>query len=414
MNSSRTSLTDALRTQVSESPNAPALWTTRSSYISFGEMQRLADDLAQQVRAVTLISDARIAFAVPRGNAAVIGFIAASSVGTVCPLDGKLKQAEYLDALGSLDADVVLTNGTGNSAELAAKSLGIPVLSYEIDFKEQICAVEQRLAATPKQRRRRTDLRFNDQSIPVVLMRTSGTTGQPKIVGLSSANIMSAAQVMKSVFKLVPEDVCLTPMPLNHVHGLIAGALSALLSGSSIHCCESFSPEALDAAMEDYSPTWMTASPAVHLAMRDFYERQARRPKVPRLTRFRSSSAPLAASAIESLETLFNAPLIETYGLTETASTVCSNLLPPGQRKQGSVGIAVDAELAIVNERGKEVTTREVGEIVLKGPGVIQDYLGEAPKDAFLDGRLRTGDMGFLDEDGYLYVVDPEEPLQPA
>jgi len=236
-------------------------------------------------------------------------------------------------------------------------------------------------------------------------MRTSGTTADPKIVGLSHANVLAATAVMGSVFNLVPDDICLTPMPLHHVHGLIAGALSALAAGSSIHCCESFSPQALDTALHGFSPTWLTAAPALHLAICDFYENKRAAPKTGTLHRVRSSSAPLAPSSVRRLEDLYGAPLLETYGLTETASTICSNLLPPGQRKPGSVGVPINAELLILDDEERKAEPGVDGEILLRGGSVIREYLGAQPADAFWEGWLRTGDIGHVDDDGYLYVV---------
>ena len=129
----------------------------------------------------------------------------------------------------------------------------------------------------------RAPLLLRGEEAPAILMRTSGTTAYPKLVGLSHANVIAATVAMASVFQLVPDDICLTPMPLHHVHGLIAGALSALAAGSSIHCCESFSPHAFDAALREFSPTWLTAAPALHLAMCDYYENKGARPGIARL-----------------------------------------------------------------------------------------------------------------------------------
>jgi oxalate---CoA ligase len=101
----------------------------------------------------------------------------------------------------------------------------------------------------------------------------------------SHANVIAATVAMASVFRLAPDDICLTPMPMHHVHGLIAGALPALAAGSSIHCCESFSSQAFDAALRGFSPTWMTAAPALHLAMCDYYENKGARPEKRRRQR---------------------------------------------------------------------------------------------------------------------------------
>jgi acyl-CoA synthetase (AMP-forming)/AMP-acid ligase II len=143
----------------------------------------------------------------------------------------------------------------------------------------------------------------------------------------------------------------------------------------------------------------------MHLALREHYEHEGTRPPPGRLRFFRSSSAPLPPSAITALETLFEAPLIETYGLTETASMVCANPLPRAPRKPGSVGIAVWSEIRVVRPAGEDCGPDEVGEIAIRGPSVITAYADNAAADSFLDGWLLTGDIGRLDADGYLFIV---------
>jgi len=143
----------------------------------------------------------------------------------------------------------------------------------------------------------------------------------------------------------------------------------------------------------------------MHLALREHYEHAGTRPSPGRLRFFRSSSAPLPPSAIVALEALFEAPLIETYGLTETASMVCTNPLPPAARKQGSVGIAFGSEIRVVRKEGTACGPAEIGEIAIRGPSTITAYADNAAADSFLDGWLLTGDIGRLDEDGYLFIV---------
>ena len=104
------------------------------------------------------------------------------------------------------------------------------------------------------------------------------------------------------------------------------------------------------------------------------------------LRRFRSSSAPLPPSSIALLEQLYGAPLLETYGLTETASTICANLMPPRRRKPGSVGVPINTEMLILDEADLPVAAGREGEILLRGAGVIQEYLGSPQPDAFWKG----------------------------
>jgi acyl-CoA synthetase (AMP-forming)/AMP-acid ligase II/aryl carrier-like protein len=202
-------------------------------------------------------------------------------------------------------------------------------------------------------------------------------------------------------------------MPLHHMHGLVTAGTASLLAGSSVCCLEAFKAPGFHEALGTLQPTWFTGSPTMHLALKNFYDRGVDRVPTTRLRFFRSSSAPLPASIIADLERLFSAPLMETYGLTETGSMVCANPLPPRERKVGSVGVAVGAEIKICNDAGHALPAREPGEVVIRGPSVIHHYLGndEANNTLFHDGWLRTGDIGFLDEDGYLFIVGRSKEL---
>jgi acyl-CoA synthetase (AMP-forming)/AMP-acid ligase II len=220
--------------------------------------------------------------------------------------------------------DVVLSSEPQSIGVKVAAAAGIAIVIYEVSSDHGNCRI---IDVKPAKNVRRADrlMTLTSGEAPAVLMRTSGTTAQPKLVGLTHANVLAASDTMRVAFELTESDVCITPMPLHHVHGLIAAALSALSAGSSIHCCETFSPRSFDQALRDYAPTWLTAAPALHIAMNDYYAGQNSTPSIRTLRCFRSSSAPLPPASIARLEELYAAPLLETYGLTETASTLCSN-----------------------------------------------------------------------------------------
>src|SRR5262249_54043071 len=133
------------------------------------------------------------------------------------------------------------------------------------------------------------------------------------------------------------------------------------------------------------------------------------RQRVPshRFRFIRSASAALTPTTLHALEAQLDAPVIEAYGLTETSSSVTSNPLPPGVRKVGSAGQPVGVELAILDEDGAPLRAGDVGEIAVRGPGVMRGYEGDPAlnEDAFVNGWLRSGDLGRLDADGYLFVT---------
>jgi acyl-CoA synthetase (AMP-forming)/AMP-acid ligase II len=346
--------------------------------------------LAAGLLAQGVAPGSRIGFLAPRGPLGVIGFLAASCVGTCCPLNPRLTANESAAALDNLSIAALLDGaGQGEAAGLAVPRFGVALDGEQVRLDGAVLS-----ASLPP----------IDPGAAALLMQTSGTTSRPKLVALTHDNVLAAAAAIGGAFGLGPGDLCLNPMPLHHVHGLISAAIASLRAGSAVHCADGFSPAGFDALSRALSPTWFTASPAMHLASREYHEEAGTTPPLG-LRFFRSSSAPLPASAIAALERLFRAPLIETYGLTETASMVCSNLLPPAMRKPGSVGVACGAEIAIVDAAGRRCTPDEDGEIAIRGPSTITAYANGEAADSFRDGWLLTGDLGRMDADGYLYVV---------
>ena len=121
----------------------------------------------------------------------------------------------------------------------------------------------------------------------------------------------------------------------------------------------------------------------------------------------RSCSAPLAPQVMHDLEAAFGAPVLEAYGMTEAAHQMASNPLPPASRKPGSVGPGTNVRISIMDASGKHLPQGERGEVVIQGPNVTRGYENnpEANAKSFTNGWFRTGDQGFLDEDGYLLLT---------
>ncbi|MBI2403875.1 MAG: AMP-binding protein, partial [Gemmatimonadetes bacterium] len=240
-----------------------------------------------------------------------------------------------------------------------------------------------------------------------LVLHTSGTTSRPKLVPLSQRNVCASARNIQSTLRLTAEDRGLIIMPLFHIHGLMAALLAPLAAGGEVCCTPGFNALKFFSWLADLRPTWYTAVPTMHQAILTRASRNADVIKRSRLRFVRSSSSALPPTVIQQLETVFGAPVIESYGMTEAAHQMASNPLPPDVRKPGTVGTQAGPEVRVVNERGEPVPGGASGEVVIRGKNVMTGYDSNpaANAAAFINGWFRTGDQGVLDRDGYLSIT---------
>jgi pimeloyl-ACP methyl ester carboxylesterase len=240
-----------------------------------------------------------------------------------------------------------------------------------------------------------------------LLLHTSGTTSRPKLVPLTHANICLSARNNVDTLQLGPDDRSLGIMPFFHVHGLIRTVVSAISAGGTVICTPGFQAPYFLSWLGTYRPSWYTATPAIHQAILSQAAQQGELPVRSTLRVIRTGSAAIHANLLADLERVFGVPVVAGYGMTETSGQITSNPLPPRLRKSGSVGLAAGPDVAVFDERGVELGSGQVGEIVVRGPSVMNGYLGdeEANRAAFAGEWLRTGDQGYRDEDGYFFLT---------
>ena len=227
------------------------------------------------------------------------------------------------------------------------------------------------------------------------------------MVPLTHENLLASCQNIASTLLLTEADRCLNVMPLFHIHGLVGALLSSVVAGASIVCTSGFNSEEFFPLIETFRPTWYTAVPTIHHAVLSAAQANRSALRNHSLRFIRSSSSALPIRVMEGLEEIFKVPVIESYGMTEAAHQMASNPLPPGERKPGSVGTAVGAEIALIDETGNLLSSGKTGEIVIRGANVMCGYAnnGDANLTSFTQGWFRTGDQGYCDNDGYLFVT---------
>ena len=346
----------------------------------------------------------RVAIVLPNGPAMATCFLACASAATSAPLNPAYRADEFEFYLDDLKAKALIVERASTSPAVeAARKLGVQVI--ELAVAEGAPAGQFSLGELPAAACTRGG-QAQAEDVAMVL-HTSGTTSRPKRVPLSGANLCASAAQIAATLQFTPQDIGLNIMPLFHIHGLLAGLLAPLAAGSQVFCTPGFNALRFFKWMDEAHPTWYTAVPTMHLAIatrgKHNAEVLARHP----LRFIRSSSSAMPPQLIQQLETMFKAPLIESYGMTEAAHQMASNPLPPLPRKPGTVGRAAGPEIGIRGEDGAFLAPGEIGEVVIRGPSVTAGYESnpKANEEAFVDGWFRTGDQGMLDAEGYLSIT---------
>jgi acyl-CoA synthetase (AMP-forming)/AMP-acid ligase II len=379
----------------------PALLAPGRPALSFRQLRASVTELAAQLNSFGLGHGDRIAIAMGNGPEIIQVFFAAALCGTAAPLNPKYKQDEFEFYYQDIHAKALITLPGTMPLAHAAATPGMAIVSAapQADGTLQFSCEQAAGAPRPAALAQPDDV--------AMILHTSGTTSRPKRVPIRHRNLAASASNIIATYSLAPTDTALCVMPLFHIHGIVASMLSTLASGGTVVCPDGFNALEFWRWVESYRPTWYSAVPTMHQLLLARADRNLDIIRAHPFRFIRSSSAPLPPVVLERLEATFGAPVLEAYGMTEASHQMASNPLPPRPHKAGTVGYGVGVDVAIMDAAGALLASGERGEVVIRGPNVIDGYENnpEANATAFVDGWFRTGDQGVIDQDGYLALT---------
>ena len=244
-----------------------------------------------------------------------------------------------------------------------------------------------------------------------VLLYTSGTSGLPKGVLLTFGNLQSDADLAISTVHLQSQHVFLGVIPLFHSFGILAMMIAPLQLGATVVYLARFSPVGTIKAIREHKASLMFGTPSMFGAILRLKDASA--DDFKQMYALISGAEPLPATLREAFKQRFNTPILEGYGLSETSPAVSLNT--PHVQKAGSVGKPLPSvHVKITDDDGKALPTGQIGEIWLKGPMIMKGYhnLPEETSNVLTaDGYFKTGDLGRMDEDGFLHITGRKKEM---
>ena len=367
------------------------------------DQQRAANRLAHALRRMGVSPGDRVVVLLPNCPEVLQAYGAILKVGAViAPVVSLLGPAEVRHILAHAEPRVVIT-----APELSDRIEGWrgPVILVGGEGPAAL-NYETLLAGEPDS----LELMERAPGDIAVILYTAGTTGQPKGVALSHRNLLANARAAASLYELDREQWALAVLPLSHSYGLTVMNAGNIL-GTRAVLLRWFNPELVLGTIQQYRVQQMAGVPTMFVYLLNYPE--ADRFDTSSIRLWGSGAAPLPVEIVEPFEKKFGGRLLEGYGLTEAAPVVSAHRYS-GQRKVGSVGQPIPGvEVTIRDDDDRALPADEVGEVAVRGENVMVGYykMPEETARTIRQGWLRTGDMGRLDRDGFLYIVERKKDL---
>jgi long-chain acyl-CoA synthetase len=406
-------LYDIISRGAEKHPDRPALHF-HDTTITYGQLAEQVNRLANSLRARGIHRGDAVAVLLPNCPPFTIAYYAITALGAVCvPANPLLKPAELEYIWGDAEAKMVITAPPFlANAQAALQALGsnasVVCVGASEDLPEGVTGFGALLAEASSEAIRVTDVSQND---PAVCIYTSGTTGRPKGALLSHHNLTANCEQVTKALEFGHADNFLCVLPLFHSFAGTVCQNTPLYVGARFTVLEQFNPARVVEAVGRHRVSIFAGVPAMFGALLQFPPDQPADFSSVRICV--SGGAPMPVPLMQAFEQRFDTIIIEGDGPTECSPVTSVNPIE-GVRKPGSVGLPIPGvEIKIFDDNDQELGTDEVGEIVVRGENVMLGYhkQPQATAEAMRSGWYHTGDLGKIDADGYVYIVDRKKDM---
>ncbi len=377
--------------------NRPAL-CQKNVKLNYGQLQKMVGQFRDYFYAVGIRPRDNVALFAVTSMEFAFSYMAIVSLGcVVVPLNTMLTPREIVFILKDAGAKHIITDKqlllpADNDQSPAVVQLYVPEIKKALEHANYPAAPEVSI----------------EESDTCAILYTSGTTGRPKGAMLSHNNLISNAKSITQVLLTVDSDNFLCVLPMFHSFAWTCAVLAPLYAGASVTIVETFSPKDVIATIRDQGVTVVLGVPAMY----GYYAALARPEDLAGVRLFASAAASLPIETINSFFAKTKQRVIEGYGLSEASPAVSFN--PIEATKPGSVGLPLPGvQVKIVDQEGREIEPKQVGELIVQGANVMSGYFGLSGQtaEALRGGWLYTGDLAYKDEEGYIYIVDRKKDM---
>lgn len=373
-----------------QNPNDIFLYSANNETISFAELQKSCQAFCQNLANKNIKQGESVAYALHNSIESVQVILGCLYGGYICVAINLVAGKEVIAyKLQHSEAKIVFAesdtkNLLGNFAKIEM------INSNWFKVKKINEAIKQ----------------FN-QAQESLLIYTSGTTGMPKGVVHTHKSLIAGGENVILAHKLTKQDIGLCSLPLYHINAFCVSLMASLVIGRPLVIAGKFSTSNFWQLIEKFSCTWFSLVPTQISYLYQYAVENGFNKQIAKTIRFgRSASSALSPELHSNFEKMFNVPIIETMGISETAAQILSNPIESSKTKIGSVGIAYGNQIRIANKNMQTAKAGEVGEIQIKGNNLMSHYRKNknATKESFHNDWFKSGDLGYMDNEGYVFV----------